>query len=130
MLLKPCPYGTAQIVKRCVALQVDVGIPGLLRIKRRAEEYRRSIVAAEVAGQHAGRTEPGSRVAYQEGRVFFTPLRSYADVGRQVNDRGPASGDCEQIGSNFEMFRSYRGPDGDTCAMPLLHWFRKQCREQ
>src|ERR1700724_1242554 len=62
--LQPCPYGTSQIVQRCIALQVDVSVTGLLGIEGRTEEYRWIVVVAEVAGQHAGGAEPVGRVAY------------------------------------------------------------------
>src|SRR4051812_32706367 len=92
-----CTHGTAQVVKRCIALQVEVGIPGLFSIKRWAKECRWTIVAAEVPGQHADRTKLGSRVPDEEGSMFFTPQRFDADVRRKINDRRPTSGDCQEI---------------------------------
>ena len=44
-----CPNGTAQIVQRYIALQVDVSVTGLLVIERRTEEYQGIVVATEVA---------------------------------------------------------------------------------
>ena len=117
--VQPCPYGTTQIVQCCIALQVDISVTGLLGIERRTEEYQWIVVAAEVAGQHTGGAEPVGSVAYQEGRVFLTPLRFDADMGRQIYDRGPAPGYCEQIGSYLKCFFRIKVLYDDTVRSPF-----------
>src|SRR5882762_7286042 len=107
------PHSTAQIVQRCIALQVDVGVTGLPGIERRTEEYQWIIVAAEVPDQHAGRTKLGGRVLDDEGSMFFTPHRFDADMRRKVDDRSPASGDCQEIGRCRGYFSRVKIPDGD-----------------
>src|SRR5580704_7717278 len=41
---------------------------------------------------------------YEEGRVVCTPLRFNPDVRHQIDDRGPASGYCEQFGICVKCF--------------------------
>ena len=43
-------------------------------------------------------------MAYQEGRMFLTPLRFDADVGGQVYDRCPATGNRKQISCYLKYF--------------------------
>src|SRR5277367_4992105 len=59
------------------------------------------------------------RVVYQEGRVFLTPLRFDADVGRKIHDWGPAPRYCEQIGCCLECFVRVEILDGDTVQDPF-----------